>query len=154
YEVYGEANGAFAEYVCAPVGLVARKPKNLTFEQAAAVPLAANTALIGLRDCAGLGRANIHTGQTVLINGASGGVGTFAVQIGAALGASVTGVCRTGNVELVRSLGAEHVIDYTREDFSRTRYDVVLDLVGNRSLTALRRAVRPRGALVLSGGGV
>jgi NADPH:quinone reductase-like Zn-dependent oxidoreductase len=150
-EVFGEASAAFAEYACAPEGRLAHKPANLTFEQAAAVPLAANTALIGLRDV-----ARVHSGQRLLVNGASGGVGTFAVQLAKAYGADVTGVCRTRNVDLVRSLGADHVVDYTRDDFTRNghRYDVVLDLVGNRSLADLRRALVPRGTLVLSGGGV
>jgi len=150
-EVFGEADGAFAEYVCAPDGVVEAKPANLTFEQAAAMPLAANTALIGLRDV-----ARVRPAQQVLVNGASGGVGTFAVQIAKSLGAEVTGVCSTRNVELIRSLGADHVIDYTVDDFARNgrRYDVVLDLVGNRSLTDFRRALTPAGTLVLSGGGV
>ncbi len=150
-EVFGEADGAFAEYLCAPDGVVEAKPANLTFEQAAAVPLAGNTALIGLRDV-----ARVQPAQQVLVNGASGGVGTFAVQIAKSLGAEVTGVCSTRNVELIRSLGADHVIDYTVEDFARSgrRYDVVLDLVGNRSLTDFRRALTPAGTLVLSGGGV
>ena len=150
-EVYGEAPGAFAEYVVASTERVGAKPANLTFEQAAAIPLAANTALIGLRDV-----AKLQAGQHVLINGAAGGVGTFAVQLGKALGAEVTGVCSTRNVELVRSLGADEVIDYTSTDFSRTggQYDVVLDLVGNRSLTALRRVLSDTGILLLSGGGV
>jgi len=150
-EVYGEAPGAFAEYVAVFEEYVETKPANLSYEQAAALPLAANTALMGLRDV-----ANVQPGQQVLINGASGGVGTFAVQFGKALGAHVTGVCSTRNVELVQSMGADEVIDYTSTDFSRTgrRYDVVLDLVGNRSLTALRRAVVRRGTVILSGGGV
>jgi NADPH:quinone reductase-like Zn-dependent oxidoreductase len=150
-EVFGEASGAFAEYVCAPDGRVARKPANLTFEQAAAVPLAANTALIGLRDA-----ARVQPGQHVLINGASGGVGTFAVQIAKVLGADVTAVCSALNADLVRSIGADRVVDYARDDFARMghRYDIVLDLVGNRSLSDLRRALTPRGTLVLSGGGV
>jgi NADPH:quinone reductase-like Zn-dependent oxidoreductase len=150
-DVFGEADGAFAEYVCAKDDSVDQKPSNLTFEQAAAIPLAGNTALIGLRDV-----AEVQPGQRVLVNGASGGVGTFAVQIARSYGAVVTGVCSTKNVDLVRSIGASHVIDYTREDFTRTgqRYDVVLDLVGNRSLTGLRRALTPEGMLVLSGGGV
>jgi NADPH:quinone reductase-like Zn-dependent oxidoreductase len=123
-EVFGEADGAFAEYVCAPDGVVEAKPANLTFEQAAAVPLAGNTALIGLRDV-----ARIQPAQQVLVNGASGGVGTFAVQIAKSFGAEVTGVCSTRNVDLLRSIGADHVIDYTVEDFARNgqRYDVVLD---------------------------
>ncbi|MDO0909697.1 NAD(P)-dependent alcohol dehydrogenase [Streptomyces sp. DT2A-34] len=150
-EVFGEADGAFAEFVCAKDGMVGPKPANLTFEQAAAIPLAGNTALIGLRD---VGR--VQRGQTVLVNGASGGVGTFAVQLAKAYGAEVTAVCSTRNVDLVRSLGADHVIDYTREDFTRggRRYDVVLDLVGNHSLAEFRRAITPTGTLVLSGGGV
>ncbi|MEU9335993.1 NAD(P)-dependent alcohol dehydrogenase [Streptomyces sp. NPDC048290] len=149
-EVYGEADGAFAEFVCVADGAVDRKPARLTFEQAAAVPLAANTALTGLRDVAA-----VRAGDSVLINGASGGVGTFAVQIARAYGAEVTGVCSARNADLVRSLGAGEVVDYTREDFTRSghRHDVVLDLVGNRSLTALRRALAPGGTLVLSGGG-
>ena len=150
-EVFGEADGAFAEYVSAPDGAVDPKPANLTFEQAAAVPVAGNTALMGLRDL-----AQVRPGQRVLINGASGGVGTFAVQIAKSLGAEVTGVCSARNADLVRSIGADHVIDYTSEDFSRNgqRYDVVFDLVGNRSLTDCRRALTPAGTLVLSGGGV
>jgi NADPH:quinone reductase-like Zn-dependent oxidoreductase len=150
-EVYGEAHGAFAEYVCAPGDVVGLKPINLTFEQASAVPLAGNTALVGLRD---VGR--VEAGQQVLINGASGGVGTFAVQVAKSLGAEVTAVCSTKNVDLVRTLGADHVVDYTQEDFTRSgnRYDVLLDLVGNRSLTAFRRALTPTGTLILSGGGV
>ena len=150
-EVFGEADGAFAEYVCAPDGVVEPKPANLTFEQAAAVPLAGNTALMGVRDV-----ARVEPGQQVLINGASGGVGTFAVQIAKSFGAEVTGVCSTRNVELIRSLGADHVVDYTVEDFTRNgrQYDVVFDLVGNRSLTDFRRALTPEGTLVLSGGGV
>jgi NADPH:quinone reductase-like Zn-dependent oxidoreductase len=152
-EVYGDlgdAHGAFAEYVCAPAAEIEFKPANLSFEQAATMPLAGNTALMGLRD---LGR--VRPGQHVLVNGASGGVGTFAVQIGKALGATVTAVCSTRNVDLVRSLGADHVVDYTRDDFTRPgrRYDVVFDLVGNRSLGDLRRALAPGGTLVLSGGG-
>ncbi|MFK3979542.1 NAD(P)-dependent alcohol dehydrogenase [Micromonospora sp. NPDC050397] len=153
-EVYGDlgqADGAFAEYACVRDDLVERKPTNLTFAQAAAIPLAGNTALVCLRDAAG-----VRPGQHVLVNGASGGVGTFAVQIAKALGARVTGVCSTRNVELVRTLGADHVVDYTRDDFATGahRYDVVLDLVGNRSLTDCRRALTPTGTLVLSGGGV
>jgi NADPH:quinone reductase-like Zn-dependent oxidoreductase len=137
--------------VCAPDGVVEVKPANRTFEQAAAMPLAGNTALIGVRDV-----ARVQPGQHVLVNGASGGVGTFAVQIAKSFGAEVTGVCSTRNVELIRSLGADHVVDYTVEDFARNgrRYDVVLDLVGNRSLTDFRRALTPTGTLVLSGGGV
>ena len=150
-EVFGEADGAFAEYLSAPAGAVDPKPANLTFEQAAAVPVAGNTALMGLRDL-----AQVRPGQRVLINGASGGVGTFAMQIAKSLGAEVTGVCSAKNSDLVRSIGADHVIDYASEDFSRNgqRYDVVFDLVGNRSLTDCRRALTPEGTLVLSGGGV
>jgi NADPH:quinone reductase-like Zn-dependent oxidoreductase len=153
-EVYGDlgdADGAFAEYVCVPAGVVEPKPANLSFEQAAAVPLAGNTALMGLRDA-----GRVQPGQQVLVNGASGGVGTFAVQIAKAFGAEVTAVCSTRNVDLVRSIGADHVIDYTREDFTRTprRYDVAFDLVGNRSLTDFRCALTSTGTLVLSGGGV
>ena len=149
-EVYGVAAGAFAEYVCATEDAVDRKPVNLTFEQAAAVPLAAITALNGLRDA-----GRVQPGQRVLINGASGGVGLFAVQIAKALGAEVTGVCSDRNVDLVRSAGADHIIDYTSEDFTRDsrRYDVVFDLVGNRSLAECRRVLTPAGTLVLSGGG-
>ncbi len=149
-EVYGEVDGTFAEYACVPRDWVDLKPSNLTFEQAATLPLAANTALMGLRD-----KGEVKAGQRVLINGASGGVGHFAVQIGRSLGAEVTAVCSTRNVELARSLGADHVIDYTREDFTRTgkRYDVVIDFVATRSLTALRRAVAKSGKLVLGGGG-
>ncbi len=153
-EVYGdlrERDGACAEYACVPDAAADLKPTNITYEQAAAVPLAGSTALLGLRDAAA-----VQPGQRVLINGASGGVGTFAIQIGKVLGAEVTGVCSTRNVELVRSLGADHVVDYTRDDFSRTGrgYDVVFDLVGNRSLADLRRAAAPTGTIVLSGGGV
>jgi NADPH:quinone reductase-like Zn-dependent oxidoreductase len=148
-EVFGEADGAFAEYVCAPEGVMERKPAGLTFEQAAALPLAANTALVCLRD------GGLQPGSHVLVNGASGGVGTFAVQIAKALGAKVTAVCSTRNVDLVRSLGADAVVDYTVEDFTRggERYDIVLDLVGNHTLTGFRRALAPGGKLVLSGGG-
>ncbi|BCJ61492.1 NAD(P)-dependent alcohol dehydrogenase [Micromonospora endophytica] len=147
----GDASGAFAEYVCVPAALVAPKPANLTPPQAAALPLAGVTALTGLCDV-----GQLEPGQRVLVNGASGGVGTLAVQLAKVLGATVTGVCRTRNVDLVRSLGADHVVDYTRDDFTRTagRHDLVFDLVGNRSLTALRRALTPTGTLVLSGGGV
>jgi NADPH:quinone reductase-like Zn-dependent oxidoreductase len=145
-EVYGEISyGGFAEYARVPEDALAPKPSNLTFEQAAAVPVVGVTALQALRD---VGR--VQPGQKVLINGASGGVGTFAVQIAKALGADVTGVSSTRNVELVRSIGADHVIDYTREDFTATgrRYDLILDNVGNRSLSAYRRALTPKGTLI------
>jgi NADPH:quinone reductase-like Zn-dependent oxidoreductase len=153
-EVFGDtgtADGAFAEYVAVPESLVELKPAGLSFEEAAAVPLAASTALVGLRDV-----ARIQAGQRLLINGASGGVGTFAVQIAAAFGADVTGVCSKRNLDLVESLGADHVIDYTQEDFTGLgrHYDVVLDLVGNKSLAQLRSTLTPAGTLVLSGGGV
>ncbi|WP_018254380.1 NAD(P)-dependent alcohol dehydrogenase [Salinispora mooreana] len=147
----GDANGAFAEYVRVPETLIAPKPSNLTPRQAASLPLAGVTALMGLAD---LGR--VEPGHRVLINGASGGVGTLAVQLAKALGASVTAVCSTRNTDLVRSLGADHVVDYTRSDFTHDfqPHDVVFDLVGNRSLTALRRVLTPAGMLILSGGGV
>lgn len=150
-EVFGGRTGAFAEYVVVRAnGALVHKPANISFEQAAAVPIAAVTALQALRDRGGL-RAN----QRVLVNGASGGVGTFAVQIARHLGAEVTGVCSTRNVELVRSLGAAHVIDYTREDFTKgsVRYDVLLDNVGNHPISACRRVLTPDGRYVLVGGG-
>ena len=152
-EVYGElglAGGGFAEYAVVDEAFLAAKPPTLSFEEAAAVPLAGRTALVCLREA-----SRLADGQRLLVNGASGGVGTFAVQLGHALGAEVTGVCRTRNVDLVRSLGAKHVVDYTRDDVaaSGSTYDVVLDLVGNRSLRDLRRLVAPGGVLVLSGGG-
>src|SRR5213078_3188322 len=149
-EVLGFCRGAFAEYACAAADMVVPKPASLTFEQAAAVPIAATTALRGIRDV-----GEVRAGQRVLVNGAGGGVGTYAVQIAAALGAEVTGVCSTRNVELVRSIGAAHVVDYTTEDFTdgRRQYDVILDNVGNRPLRRLRRALTPTGTLVLNGGG-
>ncbi len=148
-EVYGAISHAFAEYAVAPAGRLAPKPANLTFEQAAAVPTAALTALQGLRDA-----GKVQPGQQVLINGAAGGVGTFAVQIGKALGAEVTGVCSARNVEMVRSIGADHVVDYTREDFTRggQRYDLILDNVGNRSFADLRRALTPQGLIIPNSG--
>jgi NADPH:quinone reductase-like Zn-dependent oxidoreductase len=149
-EVYGELeSGTFAEFVAAPAALLARKPVNLSFEQAATVPLSGMTALLGLRDA-----GSVKPGQRVLINGASGGVGTFAVQIAKALGAEVTAVASARNAELVRSLGADHVIDYGRDDFTlgTTRYDVIFDLIGNHTLTELRGALTPKGTLVLSSG--
>ncbi len=147
-EVFGEKSRACAEYVCGPEKLFVRKPANLTLEQAAAVPVGAVTALQALRD-----KGRVQPGQKVLINGASGGVGTFAVQIAKSFGAIVTGVCSTPNVELVRSLGADHVIDYTRENFTRNRqrYDLIIDNVGNHSLLAHRRVLAPTGTLVLVG---
>lgn len=152
-EVFGdlrEDDGAFAEYLCAPEKLTELKPSGITFEQAAAAPLAGCTALSGVRDV-----AELRPGQRILINGASGGVGTFAIQIAKSLGAKVTAVCSTRNVDLVRSLGADSVVDYTREDFTKAgRHEVVFDLVGNRSLSDLRRAVVPGGIVILSGGGV
>ncbi len=148
--VFGGASGAFAEYVrLRETGSLALKPDNASFEQAAALPIAAITALQAVRD-----HARIQPGQTVLINGASGGVGTYAVQIARALGAEVTGVCSTRNVELVRSLGADHVIDYTKNDFTQAgvRYDAIIDNVGNHPLLDRRRALKPGGVLVIVGG--
>ena len=150
-EVFGvSTGGTFAEFVCARETKVALKPADVTFEQAAAVPVAAVTALQALRD-----KGRIQPGQKVLFNGATGGVGTFAVQIAKAFGADVTGVCSTSNVDLVRSIGADHVIDRTREDFTRSaqRFDLILDNVGNRSLSEYRRVLTPEGILVLNGGG-
>jgi NADPH:quinone reductase-like Zn-dependent oxidoreductase len=149
-EVLGFCPGAFAEFARARADRVVPKPASLTFEEAAAVPMAAVTALQGIRDF-----GQVQAGQRVLVNGAGGGVGTYAVQIAAALGAEVTGVCSTGNVELVRSIGAAHVIDYTAEDFTdgRVHYDVILDNVANRPLGRVRRALIPKGTLVLNGGG-
>jgi len=146
-EVFGGKSGALAEYVCVREGIVL-KPTNLTFEEAAAVPVAAITALQGLRD-----KGKLQPGQKVLINGASGGVGTFAVQIAKVLGAEITGVCSSRNVELVRSLGANHVIDYTLEDYTRSdrRYDLILDLAGNKSWSESRRILNPQGTLVIVG---
>jgi NADPH:quinone reductase-like Zn-dependent oxidoreductase len=148
-EVFGIAEGSFAEYVSARADKLAPKPANLTFEQAAAVPISALTALQALRD-----RGKVQPGQTVLIIGAAGGVGTFAVQLAKAFGAEVTGVCSTTKVDLVRSLGADEVIDYTREDFAdgARRWDLIVDTAGRRSLSHLRRALTPRGTLVIVGG--
>ena len=148
-EVFGVAPGSLAEYACARENSIVAKPKQVTFEQAAAVPIAGLTALQALRDT-----GKLQAGQRVLINGAAGGVGTFAVQIAKALGAEVTGVCSTANVERVRSIGADHVVDYTRDDFARSgrRYDVLLDNVGNRSLSDCRRVLHPRGVYVMVGG--
>ncbi len=146
-EVFGARSGALAEYVTVRDAVVP-KPASITFEEAAAVPVAAITALQGLRD-----KGKLEPGQRVLINGASGGVGTFAVQIAKALGAEVTAVCSTRNVELARSLGADHVVDYTREDFTRSgrRYDLLLDVAGGRSWSELRRVLEPRATVVIVG---
>jgi len=147
-EVYGIGEGTFAEYATAKHDKIAPKPGNITFAQAAAAPISALTALQGLRDS-----AQVRPGQKVLVIGASGGVGTFAVQIAKAFGAEATGVCGTTKIDLVRSLGADYVIDYTREDITShgQRYDVILDAGGHRSLTHLRRALAPRGTLVIVG---
>jgi NADPH:quinone reductase-like Zn-dependent oxidoreductase len=149
-EVLGFCRGAFAEYARAEAGKVVPKPVSLSFEQAAAVPMAGTTALRGIQDAGA-----VRAGHRVLVNGAAGGVGTYAVQIAAALGAEVTGVCSTRNAGLVRSIGAAHVVDYTTQDFTdeRVRYDMILDNVGNRPLSRLRRALTPGGTLVLNGGG-
>ncbi len=150
-EVFGGKTGAFAEYVCARADrAMAPKPANVTFPQAASVPIAGVTALQGLRD-----KGRVQPGQKVLINGASGGVGTFAVQIAKSFGAEVTGVCSTRNLDMVRSLGADHVIDYTKEDFTKgtQRYDVILDNVGTQPLSGFRRALTPNGICVMIGGG-
>jgi len=149
-EVLGFCRGAFAEYACAAADMVVPKPAGLTFEQAAAVPVAATTALRGIREVGG-----VTAGQRVLVTGAGGGVGTYAVQIAAALGAEVTGVCSTRNVELVRSIGAAHVIDYTTDDFTggRTHYDLIFDNVSSLPLSRLRQALTPKGTLVINGGG-
>ena len=148
--VFGTAKGSFAEYACAAASQLAVKPQEISFEQAACLPIAGITALQGMRD-----KGKVQTGQTVLINGAAGGVGTFAVQIAKSLGARVTGVCSTRNVELLRSIGTDEVIDYTREDFaySAQRYDLLFDLVGNRSLADCLRTVQPRGTYIACGGG-
>jgi NADPH:quinone reductase-like Zn-dependent oxidoreductase len=148
--VFGTAKGSFAEYACAAASQLAVKPQGISYEQAACLPIAGITALQGLRD-----KGSVQTGQAVLINGAAGGVGTFAVQIAKSLGARVTGVCSTRNVELLRSIGADEVIDYTHEDFARSarRYDLLLDLVGNRSLADCLRAIHPRGTYISCGGG-
>jgi NADPH:quinone reductase-like Zn-dependent oxidoreductase len=150
-EVFGGRNGSIAEYVCvlSDRGVVP-KPSNMTFEQAASAPVAALTALQGLRD-----KGKIQSGQKVLINGASGGVGTFAVQIAKSFGTEVTGVCSTRNLDLVRSIGADHVIDYTKEDFTKTdqRYDLIFDLIGNHSFSERRRILNPNGICVMAGVG-
>ena len=148
-EVFGGKDGAIAEYICV-LGdrAVTSKPANTTFEQAASVPVAAITALQGLRD-----KGKIQAGQKVLVNGASGGVGTFAVQIAKSFGTEVTGVCSTRNVDLVRSIGADHVVDYTKEDFTKTdqRYDLIFDLVGNHSFSERRHILNPNGICVMAG---
>jgi NADPH:quinone reductase-like Zn-dependent oxidoreductase len=148
-QVFGTCEGAFAEYALARADKVLAEPENLTPEQAAAVPISGCTALQGLRD-----KGNVRAGQRVLIIGAGGGVGTFAVQLAKAFGAEVTGVCSTAKVDLVRSIGADHTVDYTQEDFADSghRYDLILDTAGNRSLSQLRRALTPRGTLVIVGG--
>jgi NADPH:quinone reductase-like Zn-dependent oxidoreductase len=151
-EVYAEidAGGCFAEYVSVPEKLVGLKPANLTFEQAAAVPMAGVTALQALRNV-----GKVQPGQKVIVNGAGGGIGTFAVQIAKAFGAEVTGVCRPSKVDLVRSLGADHVIDYTKEDFTRSpeRYDLLVDTVGNHSIRDFRRVLTHKGTFAIVGGG-
>ena len=147
-EVFGAWTGSFAEYATVPENRVALKPANRSFEEAAAIPVAAITALQGLRDT-----GHIHTGQKVLINGASGGVGSFAVQFAKAFGAEVTGVCSTRNLDMVRSIGADHVIDYTREDFTNNgqQYDLIFDAVGNRSISDYKRALSPTGICAIAG---
>lgn len=148
-EVYGEGTGTFAEYVSTSEGKLSLKPASMSFEEAASLPVAAVTALQGIRD-----HGQVQSGQKVLVNGATGGLGTFAVQIAKALGAEVTAVARTDKVEMVRSIGADRVIDYATEDFTRTgdKYDVLFDGVANRSLRDCRRALTPKGTMVLSGG--
>src|SRR3954464_5423702 len=149
-DVFGVANGAIAEYACAAERTLVPKPENITFEQAGSVGVAGLTALQGLRD-----QGNIQPGQKVLVNGASGGVGTFAVQIAKAFGAEVTAVCSSRNLEQARSIGADHVIDYTKEDFTKgdQRYDVIFDNVGNHSIAERRRVLAPNGTCVLAGMG-
>ncbi len=148
-DVFGLCRGSLAEYACASESWLAAKPANVSFEEAAAIPLAGLTALQGLR------AGRIQPGQRVLINGAAGGVGTFAVQIAKSFGADVTGVCSTRNVEMVSSIGADPVVDYTREDFTRSvqRYDLIFDLVANHSFSACRRVLSPQGILVAAGVG-
>ncbi|MDE3135593.1 MAG: NAD(P)-dependent alcohol dehydrogenase [Acidobacteriota bacterium] len=148
-EVFGSCRGAFAEYACAPEPALAIKPENVTIEQAASAPVATYTALQGLRD-----KGKIQPGQRVLINGAAGGVGTVAVQIAKWFGADVTGVCSTRNVEMVRSIGADRVVDYAREDFTKSGrlYDVIFDCVGNRSLSECRRVLTPKGTYIAVAG--
>jgi NADPH:quinone reductase-like Zn-dependent oxidoreductase len=148
-EVFGISRGSFAEFAVAREDKLARKPAGLGFEQAAVVPISGGTAIQGLRDS-----GHIEAGQKVLIIGASGGVGTYAVQLAKALGAEVTGVCSTAKLDLVRSIGADHVVDYSREDFADGvhRYDLILDIGGNTRLSKLRRALAPQGTLVIVGG--
>jgi NADPH:quinone reductase-like Zn-dependent oxidoreductase len=148
-DVMGVCEGSFAEYASAREDKVAPKPTNLSFVQTAAIPISATTALLGLRE-----EGRVQPGQKVLVVGASGGVGTFAVQLAKAFGAHVTGVCSTAKVDLVRSIGADHVLDYTREDFADTGqpYDLILDIGGNSSFSHLRRALASRGTLVIVGG--
>ena len=148
--VFGICKGAFAEYACGKESELAIIPPGISFEQAASVPIAGVTALQGLRNC-----GNVKAGQAILINGSAGGVGTFAVQIAKGIGATVTGVCSTRNVEMVRSLGADHVVDYEQEDFTRAngRFDMIFDLVGNQPLNAIRRVLAPHGIFVGCGGG-
>lgn len=148
--VFGICKGAFAEFACGKETELALKPAEISFEQAATLPIAGVTALQGLRDC-----AKLKPGEQILINGAAGGVGTFAVQIARSIGTRVTGVCSAGNAELVRSLGAQEAIDYAQEDFTRSarKWDVIFDLVGNRTLAEYRRALQPKGVFVSCGGG-
>ena len=148
-QLFGTCRGAFAEYACTSESALAMKPENVTFEQAASVGIAGFTALQGLRD-----KGHVQPGQKVLISGAAGGVGTFAVQIAKSFGAEVTGVCSTRNVDMVRSIGADRVIDYTQEDFTKSgqRYDIIFDLVANHSLSACRRVLNPKGIYIMAGG--
>jgi NADPH:quinone reductase-like Zn-dependent oxidoreductase len=147
-DVFGSGVGTLAEFACAKEARIVRKPQSLTFESAASIPCAGVTALQALR------KGDVQPGQSVLVNGAAGGVGTFAVQIAKSMGANVTGVCSARNEELVRSIGAHDVVDYAKDDFTRlaNKYDVVLDVVGNRSLSDLRRALTPDGTLLLAAG--
>ena len=148
-EVFGEiGSGSFAEYACASEKSLVLKPANVSFVEAAAAPVVGLTALQGLRDT-----GKIHSGQKVLINGAAGGIGTFAVQLAKSYGTEVTGVCSTRNLDMVRSIGADHVVDYTREDFTHTgqQYDLIYDTIGNRSVSDYRRALRPNGTCVIAG---
>ncbi len=148
-EVFGTCNGSFAEYACAREDRLALKPANVSFEEAAAIPVAATTALQGLRN-----KGRIQPGQKVLVNGASGGVGTFAVQIAKSYGTEVTGVCSTRNLDMVRKIGADHVVDYTQEDFTKNeqqRYDLIFDAVGNRSVSDYKRALKPGGTCAVAG---